>query len=193
MKIDQSKTEKELGFKSIEPGAYIAQIQEGIQSYTNENTENTSLGVPLQMIDLYSKDTTPAGKKVSPGTEDSLEGKYTQFIAVRNAAEDKIHQSAADRIEELVVFTDTAASFMEKFGKYDTMIDAIRGDWSGLVEWMQLRLPDKTIGFEAMEGKNWKTKEPETQMKRWWKLGGQGVQPETAASTESKPEADSDW
>ena len=179
MKINTDQKEQEVGFKKVEPGEYIAQIQEGIMEYENENTGSISIGIPMQMMEVWTK-----GKK--PGSEDSVTGKFTRFLPLKNVKENKIHEGFCGQLEALIVFAGLADEFVSKFVSHEDLKSMVANDFAALVEWLKWRLPDHLIGVELMTGKNFKTGDEETQLKKWWAVSGKGKpsvsEPEAADS-----------
>lgn len=182
MQIDTSKKEQEIGFDMAEAGEYIAQLQEGVKRYDNENTGGVSLGIPFKLVDVYTK-----GDK--PGSEKSVGAPHTHFFPIANFSEKRINQAPCDHLESLIVVAGLADKFMKQFNDYDDMKGLVKGDLDKLVEWLALNFPDKLVGLELKIGKNFRSKEDEAQTKKWWALGGSKPTPQVSNNARS----DEDW
>lgn len=87
----------DLGFPKPASGTYVWQFQDGIDTYTNDDTGKVSIKLPMKVFIVIK------------GDEDALDNQHTLFIGVDN-------KTAEKQMNAILTFTGLIDKFIEKLG-----------------------------------------------------------------------------
>jgi hypothetical protein len=110
----------ELDFEVPEKGVSTCQIEEGIQSYTNDTSGKTSLRIPMSI------------DKVEEGPDNNLGLKLSHFVPIETGWGEK-------QMAGILTVTGLMNACIEKFG---SQVDATS---ESFINWLKLKLPGKFI------------------------------------------------
>jgi len=113
----------DLGFPKPASGTYVWQFQDGIDTYTNDDTGKVSIKLPMKVFIVIK------------GDEDALDNQHTLFIGVDN-------KTAENQMNAILTFTGLIDKFIEKLGNDVDIADP------KFLAGLKKFLPGKMIGGE---------------------------------------------
>lgn len=117
---DTGQDTVELDFEVPEKGVSTCQIEEGIQTHTNENSGKTTLRIPLSI------------DKVEEGPDSNVGLKLSHFVPIETAWGEK-------QLAGILTVTGLMNACIEKFG---SQVDATS---EAFINWLKLKLPGKFV------------------------------------------------